>query len=140
MSHVREVRKVDDRRYHWVVDGPAGAHVGWDAEVTAEVPDELIAWRTVEGAPVRSAGVVQFEPTGYGGARIHIRMIYRPPANALGHTVAKLFGRDPKHQIDEDLLRFKRYMETGSWRTPQDAARQRVGSERFGETGGELRA
>jgi uncharacterized membrane protein len=113
MTHVREVRKLDDARYRWIVDGPAGSTTEWESVITAEVPNELIAWRTVEGSTVQSSGVVQFEPTAYGGTRIHVRMTYRPPANALGHAVAKLFGRDAKRQIDDDLLRFKRFVETG---------------------------
>jgi uncharacterized membrane protein len=114
MTHIREVRKIDDTHYHWTVDGPAGVPVEWDAQITADVPGELIAWRTVEGSTVQSSGVVQFEPTNYGGTRIHVRMSYRPPANVAGHTVAKLFGRDPKRQIDTDLMRFKTFIESGA--------------------------
>lgn len=113
MSHVREVRKLSDTRYHWVVDGPAGIPVEWDSEVTADVPGELIAWHTVEGSIIQSSGVVHFEPDAYGDTRVHIRMSYRPPANAVGHTIAKIFGTDPRHQMDEDLARFKSYMEVG---------------------------
>ena len=34
MSHVREVRALGGERYHWAVDGPAGAPVEWDSELT----------------------------------------------------------------------------------------------------------
>ncbi len=113
MSHVREVRKLSDTMYHWVVDGPAGIPVEWDAEITADVPGEVIAWRTVPGSVVHSSGVVQFEPDPYGDTRVHIRMTYRPPANAVGRTVAKIFGADPRRQMDSDLARFKSYIEVG---------------------------
>jgi uncharacterized membrane protein len=121
MSHIREIRNIDDTHYHWKVDGPAGVPIEWDSEITADVPGELIAWRTTEGSIVQSSGVVQFEPSSYGGTRIHVRMSYRPPANRVGHTVAKMFGRDPKRQIDADLMRFKSFIETGvarqSWQS-----------------------
>jgi uncharacterized membrane protein len=120
MSHVREVTKRDETHYHWKVDGPAGIPVEWDAVITADVPRELIAWRTVDGSAVQSAGVVQFEPSSYGGARVHVRLTYRPPANLVGHTVAKIFGKDPQHQIEGDLARFKTFVETG--RPPRDNA------------------
>lgn len=113
MSHVREVTKLSDTTYHWVVDGPAGLPVEWDAEVTADVPGELIAWRTVEGSVVHSSGIVHFEPDAYGDTRVHIRMTYRPPANAVGRTVAKIFGVDPRRQMDADLARFKSFLEVG---------------------------
>jgi uncharacterized membrane protein len=120
MSHVREVRKIDDTHYHWKVDGPADVPVEWDAEITADVPAELIAWRTMKGASVQSSGVVQFEPTSYGGTRVHMRLSYRPPENIVGHAVARIFGKDPKRQIDAGLMRFKTFIETGA--TPGAAA------------------
>ena len=113
MSHIREVTKLDDRRYKWSVDGPGGVPVTWESEVTADVPNELIAWRTVPGSVIHSSGVVQFEPSSVGGTRVHLRMTYRPPADVIGHAAAVMFGADPRHQIDEDLLRFKSFMETG---------------------------
>lgn len=113
MSHIRAIERLDERRYRWVVDGPAGIPVTWESEITADVPNELIAWRTAQGSPVQSSGVVQFEPTNYGGTRVHVRMCYRPPANAIGHAAAAIFAKDPRHQIDDDLLRFKSFMETG---------------------------
>lgn len=120
MSHVREVRKIDDTRYHWFVDGPAGRTIEWQSEITADIPGELIAWRTVAGSSVQCSGIVRFEPVA-GGTRVHVRMSYCPPGNALGHTVAKLFGRDPKHQMDEDMLRFKNFIEA-SLRSQDGAA------------------
>jgi len=120
MRHVREVRRVAGTRYHWTVDGPAGIPVEWDAVITADVPGEVIAWRTAEDSPVQSAGFVQFEPSEDGGTRVHVRMSYRPPVNVVGHTVARIFGRDPQRQIDSDLARFKTFMETG--RRPRDSA------------------
>lgn len=114
MSHVRRVEKLDDRRYRWSVDGPAGMPVTFDSEITADVPGKLIAWRTIDSQLARVSGAVRFEPTPYGGARIHVRMTYRPLANLVGHGVAKIFGRDPQHQLDADLQRFKTYIEKGA--------------------------
>lgn len=113
MSHIREITPTEGGRYRWTVDGPAGVPVSWESEITADVPNELLAWRTVPGSPVQSSGVVQFEPSNYGGTRIHVRMCYRPPANAAGHAAAVVFGKDPRRQIDDDLMRFKSLLETG---------------------------
>lgn len=113
MSHIREITPIEGGRYRWTVDGPAGVPVSWESEITADVPNELLAWRTVPGSPVQSSGVVQFEPSSYGGTRIHVRMCYRPPANAAGHAAAVVFGKDPRRQIDDDLLRFKSLLEAG---------------------------
>jgi uncharacterized membrane protein len=113
MTHIREITPVEGGRYRWTVDGPAGVPVSWESEITADIPNELLAWRTVAGSPVQSTGVVQFEPSSYGGTRIHVRMSYRPPANAAGHIAAVVFGKDPRRQIDDDLMRLKSLLEVG---------------------------
>jgi hypothetical protein len=43
----------------------------------------------------------------------HTADIYNAPAGALGHAVAKLFGADPKSELDDDLVRLKSLIEYG---------------------------
>ncbi|HEX9818516.1 MAG TPA: SRPBCC family protein [Methylomirabilota bacterium] len=105
MSHVREVRRTGPDRTHWVVNGPGGAPVEWDATVTHRVPNQEIGWRTVEGALVEHEGTVRFRPAGTNATRIEVHMSYRPVGGALGHGLAALFGDDPEHVIGEDLAR-----------------------------------
>jgi uncharacterized membrane protein len=114
LDHVQEVRKVDDKHYHWTVLGPGGAPVSWDSEITQLVPNQLLAWSSSPGAAIKNAGVVQFEPTGNGGTRVHIRMRYTPPGGLLGHTLAELLDSDPKRALDKDLVRFKSLVERGT--------------------------
>jgi uncharacterized membrane protein len=127
MRNVRRVTMHPDGRYHWVVAGPAGASIEWDAETTACVPNELLAWRTARGATIEHAGNIRFEHAG-DGTRLTIRMTYNPPGGAFGHVVAKLFGADPKTELDEDLMRLKSFMETGI--EPHDAAAHRASAAR----------
>lgn len=105
MSHVREVNRTGPDRTHWVVAGPGGTPIEWDAVVTDRVPNEVIGWRTVEGSLVEHRGTVRFRPAGNGATRIEIRMTYRPVGGALGHGIAELFGSDPERVIGEDLAR-----------------------------------
>jgi|SRR5882724_3853185 len=120
MSRVREVR-VDGDRSHWVVEGPAGVAVEWDAEVVASEPNSCIEWRSTPDSAVQQEGDVRFEPMEDGGTRVRVRLCYQPPAGAFGHAVATLFGADPKSDMDADLMRMKSMIETG--RAPHDAAR-----------------
>lgn len=113
MSHVEEVRNTGDGRSHWVVKGPAGANVAWDAHVTRRVENEEIAWSTDQSATVQNAGIVHFSPNQEGGTQVDVRMTYNPPGGAAGHTVAELLGHDPKSLMDQDLLRFKTLLEEG---------------------------
>ena len=105
MSHVREVKRTGPDRTHWVVAGPAGAPIEWDAVVAERVPNEAIGWRTVEGSLVEHRGTVRFRPAGNSATRIEVRMTYRPVGGALGHGIAELFGSDPERVIGEDLAR-----------------------------------
>jgi len=113
MSHLREVRRLDSTRSHWVALGPAGVSFRWDAELTAFEPDRLMAWRSVPGASVENAGIVRFQPNEHGGTRVDIRMTYNPPAGAIGHGIASLFGADSRHAMNDDLVRFKSLIESG---------------------------
>jgi uncharacterized membrane protein len=112
MSHVRTVRERDERRSHWVVDGPAGSSIEWDAEISREEPNRLIAWRSLPGATVGHSGVARFEPEG-AGTRLTLRLSYSPPLGVIGHFVATMFGKDPKRALDDDLLRLKSLLEEG---------------------------
>jgi uncharacterized membrane protein len=114
MRHLESVRDLGEGRSHWVATAPAGMRVEWDAEITNDVPDERISWRSLPGASVRHEGTVEFLPApGDRGTEVHVELIYQPPAGAVGVAIAKLFGEEPKQQINEDLRRFKQMMETG---------------------------
>jgi uncharacterized membrane protein len=113
MHHVIEVKpsEHDPDRTHWVVRGPAGVPVSWDAEVTRRVPNSVFAWKTMPGSAVEHAGTILFEQVGADTTRVHVHMLYNPPAGAFGHAVATLLGGDPKSRMDADLARFKAIIE-----------------------------
>ena len=114
MDHLVSVTCIDERLSHWVAKPPAGRSVEWDAEIINDVKGELIAWRTLAGAAVASAGSVRFKPAP-GGRRTEVRvhLQYDPPAGKAGATVASLLGYDTSETIREDLKRFKQLMEAG---------------------------
>jgi uncharacterized membrane protein len=113
MSHVEDVEVLGHGRSLWKVRGPAGIVFEWIAEITHREQGKLLAWRSVEGAMVRNAGVIRFEDLGEGRTRLDIRLSYNPPAGLIGHAFAKLLGADPKKQMDDDLLRLKSLLEVG---------------------------
>jgi uncharacterized membrane protein len=114
MEHVQSVELTGPGRSRWVVRAPAGTSVEWEAEITEDRRDELIAWRTLPGASVPNRGRVQFRPAlGNRGTLVTVELHYEPPAGKLGAAVAKLFGEEPVQQAAGDLRRFKQLMETG---------------------------
>jgi len=113
MDHLESVRVVDESRSHWVAKGPAGTKVEWDAEIHNEIPNELIAWRSLPGSEVDNAGSVHFSPVHNGSTEVRVILRYDPPAGKVGATVARLFGEEPSQQVAEDLRRFKQVIEAG---------------------------
>lgn len=123
MSHVKRVERIDDTVSRWTVSGPGGVPMEWEAELVAYVPNELLAWRSRPGSVLGNAGIVRF----YGDddaerTTVDIKLTYNPVAGAAGHVVLRLLGNDPRHQLDDDLLRMKTFIETGV--PPRDAAGQ----------------
>ena len=116
MSHLREVRETAPGRSHWIAKGPGGATVEWDADITQVIPKQLLAWKSLPGSVVENTGSVRFDQNGNGGTRLTIQLSYQPPAGAMGHALAKLFGADPKQAMDEDLIRLKSLLEIGKTR------------------------
>jgi uncharacterized membrane protein len=112
MDHLISVTTEGPQRSHWVVKSIANAEISWDAEIVNDIPNELIAWRTVGDSDVDHAGSVRFEGTGRG-TRVKVTMEYRPPTGKIGVGVAKLFGQEPRQMIESDLRRFKQLMESG---------------------------
>lgn len=120
MTHVKNVRRLDEHRWQWTVDGPAGAPVEFISRLTAAMPNEALGWRTESGALVQHAGLVRFHAEPDGSTTVHIHFTYNPIAGGLGHVVAKALGSDPQRRIDDDLMRMKHFIEAG--KPPRDAA------------------
>jgi len=121
LRNVLDVRPTAvEEQSHWTISGPGGVPIEFDAVTTDLVPNQLLAWKTVEGAPVAHAGIVRFDPEANGMTRLQIRLCYNPPAGAIGHGIAALLGADPKRKMDEDLARMKTLIECGI--PPHDAA------------------
>src|SRR5204863_9344977 len=123
MRHLESVR-VQGNRSHWVAKGPLGMCVEWDAEIYNENPNEMIAWRSLEGAAVDTTGSVHFRPAPGGrGTEVRVVLKYDPPAGKVGASVARLFGNSAAQQVQEDLRRFKQVMEAGEVPTTEGQPR-----------------
>jgi uncharacterized membrane protein len=105
---------LDDVRSRWTIAAPGEIPVQWDAEITRDLQDEMIGWRSIEGSPIETAGYVRFEPAPDGrGTLVRVALEYGLPAGRVGALVATLFGKRPGAHVEEMLRRFKQVMETG---------------------------
>ncbi len=115
MEGVKEVVQLDEKRLRWCAE-VAGKDEEWEAEITDQVPDRHIAWRSVTGAP--NSGSVTFQPVGDGKAKVKLELMYEPrdAAEKVGDALGFL-----ERQVSADLERFKEFIEThgaptGAWR------------------------
>ena len=114
LPYLRSVETIDDRLSHWVLEGPAGSCLEWDAEIINEVPFETIGWRSLPGADVASAGSVRFREVGRHGTEVTVTMQYAPLAGRVGAAAAWLTGHGAASQVREALRQLKRKLETAS--------------------------
>src|SRR5262245_14412052 len=75
MEGVRSVKQIDATHLHWRAE-IAGKDKEWDAEITEQVPDQRMAWRSVSGAS--NGGTVSFTPLSPTRTRIDLVIDYDP--------------------------------------------------------------
>jgi len=115
MDTVIEVRQQGDTRLHWKAN-VAGKVKEWDAEITEQIPEQRIAWRSTSG--VTNAGVVTFHRISDSRTRVMLQMDYQP--ETVGERIGDALG-GVKLTAKGNLKRFKdliegRGVETGAWR------------------------
>lgn len=114
MTHLTSVEPLGGLRSQWTATAPAGRTVTWEAEMTDDSPNRIIAWRSLPGSTVPNAGRVRFaEAPGGRGTEVHVEIEYDLPAGRVGAAVARLFGEEPEQQVRDDLRRCKQVLETG---------------------------
>lgn len=119
MEGVDRVVQLDDTTLEWTAN-IAGKTETWRAKVTEQVPDQRIAWQSIEGA--RNAGVVTFHRIGDDTTRVTLQLDVEPEG-AVESTGDALGFVD--RRIQGDLERFKQFIEsrgapTGAWRGEVD--------------------
>jgi uncharacterized membrane protein len=115
MEGVEEVSQITDTRNHWkTMIGSVERE--FDTEISEQLPDERIAWHTVEGP--KQAGVVTFHRLDDSRSRVMLQMEFDPEGivEAAGDKLGFV-----ERRIKGDLSRFKEFVEnrgaeTGAWR------------------------
>jgi uncharacterized membrane protein len=115
MEGVKEVHQLDDKHLHWRAE-LMGKEVEWNSEITHQVPDQRISWRSTSGA--QNTGSISFLPLTENRTQVTLHMVVDPEgaAQATGSALGLVSSR-----IEGDLKRFKDFIEkrgaeTGEWR------------------------
>jgi uncharacterized membrane protein len=116
MGGVERIEQRTDTLTHWVTS-VNGVRREFDAGITEQIPDERVAWTTVDGE-ARQAGVVTFHRLDDAHTKVMLQMDFEPEgaAEKIGDKLGFV-----KRQTKGDLKRFKEFIEsrggeTGGWR------------------------
>jgi uncharacterized membrane protein len=130
MSHLVSVTTLDGGLSRWIAKGPARTTVEWEARIINDSENELIAWQSVEGSTVATAGSIRFAGDNRG-TTVRVRLQYNPPAGKAGAAIASLFGEEPRVQVRDDLRRVKQLLEAGEIATTERQPAGRRSARRF---------
>jgi uncharacterized membrane protein len=115
MEGVDRVVQLDDKTLEWTAS-IAGKTKHWRAEILEQQPDQVVSWRSIEGA--QNDGAIRFEALGPDRTRVNLQLDVEPEGlvekagDALGVVERRVKG---------DLDRFRAFIEhraqpTGAWR------------------------
>ncbi|MDJ1132183.1 SRPBCC family protein [Streptomyces iconiensis] len=116
MDGVERIEQRTPTLTHWVTE-IGGTRREFDARITEQIPDERVAWTTVEGE-VRQSGVVTFHRLDDDHSKVMLQLEHDP--QGLADSVGDKLGFVTR-KAKGDLQRFrdfieKRGSETGGWR------------------------
>jgi uncharacterized membrane protein len=115
MEGVEEVRQLNDSRLHWKAE-IGGKTEEWDAVITDQVPDRIVAWRSTSGA--ENSGAIRFNSLGPDRTRVTAEIGYDP--EGIVENIGDKLGVVSR-RVEGDLERFKTFIEergaaSGAWR------------------------
>jgi uncharacterized membrane protein len=126
MPSIQSIEQRDPRHLHWCIT-VAGDEREWDAEITEQIPDQRIAWRSTRG--VQHAGVLTFHHIAADRSRVSLQLEYEP--TGFVENAAHYLGVI-EHEVAQALDGFRSFIErrgaeTGAWREelPRRDARDR---------------
>ncbi|MFD9128042.1 SRPBCC family protein [Kitasatospora sp. NPDC059571] len=116
MEGVEQITQLDERHNHWKVK-VGGVTREFDTEIVDQLPDERVAWRTVDGE-VRQRGVVTFQSLDARRTRVRLAMDFEP--EGIAERAGEVLGMVDR-RVKGDLERFKSFIEArgvedGGWR------------------------
>jgi uncharacterized membrane protein len=122
MEGIDRVLQLDDATLEWTAS-IGGKVKHWRAEIVEQRPDDIVAWRSTEGA--HNDGAVRFESLGPDRTKVILQLDVEPEGlvekagDALGVVERRVRG---------DLERFREFIEsrgqaTGAWRGRVDDGR-----------------
>jgi len=121
MTNVEEIHATGPDTTHWVVKGPLGAKLEFDAKTTQNQPNEAMGWNTEDG-DVQTSGQVRFQELSPESTRIEVQMNYWDAPGGKAGEVASRIVANPQVMMQQDLRNLKQILEGTA--TPEDIQRR----------------
>ena len=115
MEGVERVVQLDDKTLEWTAS-IAGKTKHWRAEILEQRPDQVVSWRSIEGA--QNDGQVRFEPLGADRTRVTLQLDFEP--DGLIEKAGDALGI-VERRVKDDLDKYREFVEgrghaSGAWR------------------------
>jgi uncharacterized membrane protein len=113
MRHIESVEEIDAIHSHWKARfDKSMPPISWNAEIVKEIDNQFLGWHSAKGSALDHGGKVEFHDAPGGGTELEVVFSYQSPIGNLGTGVAKKFVPALENIIREDILNFKRFIET----------------------------
>ncbi len=116
MKYIKSVTMTGPETSHWVMSGPLGKDIEWDAETTRLEQNRRVAWNSKDNSAIKTSGQVTFKDLGGQETEVTVTLRYDVPGGKAGDVVAQLFS-NPEARVEEDLRNFKAFAEDMQERT-----------------------
>lgn len=111
LKHIKSISVKDEMHSRWVLETPGRIpSIEWIAEIIDQEEGRELSWRSLPGSKIETAGKINFANTT-GGTEVTVLITYRPPAGYIGSALTRFINPSLKKMVEEDLARFKRYIE-----------------------------
>jgi len=110
MKNIKSITKTGPDTSHWVMEGPLGKTIEWDAKTTRLEENKRIAWNSMDSnSDITTSGQVTFNALPQGQVEVTATVHY-VPSGKIAEIGAALLA-NPEKQLAEDLANFKKYAE-----------------------------
>ena len=112
MKHLESVTLLDDEISEWKAKLPGDlGNLSWKAAIIKDVRNREISWRSFSDAMLHNIGKVEFRENGSFGTKMSVLISYHAPFGTSGELVAKVLNTIFENMIEQDIKRFKHYIE-----------------------------
>lgn len=112
MKHLESVTLLDDEISEWKLKLPGDlGNLSWKAAIIKDIENREISWRSFSDALIHNIGKVEFRENRSFGTKMSVLISYHAPFGTSGEMVAKVLNPIFENMIEQDIKRFKEYIE-----------------------------